>query len=128
MLRPGLVGSIPLRECQDLVADSTTPDGDARRILNGLTLEIRQGQSIGIAGRSGSGKSTWLRCVLRLIHPAAGEVLVGGVPIGVLSREDIGKSIGYVSQTPFVFAATVADNISYGCGTVSRAQIPEAAH
>src|SRR2546423_5273541 len=56
MRPPRLDGSIPLLECQDLVADYTTPDGDARRILNGLTLEIRQGQTIGIAGRSGSGK------------------------------------------------------------------------
>lgn len=124
---PKLDGSIPLLECQDLIVNYTAPDGTARRILNSLTLEIRQGQTIGIAGRSGSGKSTWLRCVLRLIHPASGEVLVGGVPIGVLSREDIGKSIGYVSQIPFVFSGTVAENISYGCGGVSMEQIKEAA-
>jgi len=68
-----------------------------------------------------------LRCVLRLIHPASGEVLVGGVPIGVLSREDIGKTIGYVSQVPFVFSGTVAENISYGCGNVSAEQIHDAA-
>ena len=67
---PRLDGSIPLLECQDLVVSYTTPDGASRRILDGLNLEIRQGQTIGIAGRSGSGKSTWLRCVLRLIHPA----------------------------------------------------------
>ena len=65
--------------------------------------------------------------MLRLIHPASGEVLVGGVPIGVLSREDIGKSIGYVSQVPFVFSGTVAENIGYGCGDVSREQIKNAA-
>lgn len=124
---PRLDGSIPLLECRDLVVDYTSPNGEARRILNGLTLEIRQGQTIGIAGRSGSGKSTWLRCVLRLIHPASGEVLVGGVPINVLSREDIGKSIGYVSQVPFVFSGTVAENISYGCGETSMEKIQEAA-
>ncbi len=127
-LRPPLLdGSIPLLQCQDLVVEYSTPDGGARRILNGLSLEIRHGQTIGIAGRSGSGKSTWLRCVLRLIHPASGEVLVGGVPINVLSREDIGKSIGYVSQVPFVFSGTVAENISYGCGEVTLDQIQEAA-
>ncbi|MEK6335625.1 MAG: ABC transporter ATP-binding protein [Acidobacteriota bacterium] len=127
MRPPRLDGSIPLLECQDLVVDYTAPDGAPRRILNGLTLEIRQGQTIGVAGRSGSGKSTWLRCMLRLIHPASGEVLVGGVPIGVLSREDIGKTIGYVSQVPFVFSGTVAENISYGCGPASLDQIQEAA-
>ncbi len=124
---PRLDGSIPLLECHDLIVDYTTPDGKARRILNGLTLEIRQGQTIGIAGRSGSGKSTWLRCMLRLIHPASGEVLVGGVPINVLSREDIGKSIGYVSQVPFVFSGTVAENIAYGCGATSLEKVQDAA-
>ena len=124
---PRLDGSIPLLECQDLMVDYKTPDGEPRRILNGLTLAIRQGQTIGVAGRSGSGKSTWLRCMLRLIHPTSGEVLVGGVPIGVLSREDIGKSIGYVSQVPFVFSGTVAENISYGCGETTLEQIHDAA-
>lgn len=124
---PRLDGSIPLLECRDLVVEYQTPDGAPRRILNGLSLEIRQGQTIGIAGRSGSGKSTWLRCMLRLIHPASGEVLVGGVPIGVLSREDIGKSIGYVSQVPFVFSGTVAENIAYGCGSPTLEEIQEAA-
>jgi ATP-binding cassette, subfamily B, bacterial len=123
---PRLDGSIPLLECQDLVVEYNTPHG-RRRILDGVTLAIRQGQTIGIAGRSGSGKSTWLRAVLRLLHPTSGEVLVGGVPIGVLSREDIGKSIGYVSQVPFVFSGTVRENIGYGCGTVGLEQIQEAA-
>jgi ATP-binding cassette subfamily B protein len=127
MRPPRLDGSIPLLECKDLVVEYSTPDGGARRILNGLTLEIRQGQTIGIAGPSGSGKSTWLRCVLRLLHPASGEVLVGGVPINALSREDIGKSIGYVSQIPFVFSGTVAENIGYGCGAPTIEQIQEAA-
>ncbi len=123
---PRLDGSIPLLECQDLVVEYNTPHGK-RRILDGVTLAIRQGQTIGIAGRSGSGKSTWLRAVLRLLHPTSGEVLVGGVPIGVLSREDIGKSIGYVSQVPFVFSGTVRENIGYGCGTIGMEQIQEAA-
>lgn len=127
MRAPRLDGTLPLLDCQNLVVEYATPEGQPRRILDGLTLQIHQGQTIGIAGRSGSGKSTWLRCVLRLLHPAAGEVLVGGVPIGVLSREDIGKSIGYVSQVPFVFSGTVADNISYGCGQIGLEQIQDAA-
>ena len=123
---PKLDGTVPLLECRDLVVEYETPTGP-RRILDGVTLAITQGQTIGIAGPSGSGKSTWLRAMLRLLHPVSGEVLVGGVPIGVLSREDIGKSVGYVSQTPFVFSGTVRDNIAYGCGDVTLDQIHEAA-
>ncbi len=124
---PRLDGSLPLLECQDLVVEYPMPQSGHRRVLDGLTLEIRQGQTIGIAGRSGSGKSTWLRCMLRLLHPTSGDVLVGGVPIRVLSREDIGKSIGYVSQVPFVFSGTVAENIAYGCGEVTSEKIADAA-
>jgi ATP-binding cassette subfamily B protein len=123
---PRLDGSVPLLECQDLVVNYDTTTGP-RRALDGVTLAIRQGETIGIAGRSGSGKSTWLRCVLRLLHPTSGEVLLGGVPIGVLSRDDIGKSIGYVSQTPFVFSGTVRENIAYGCGQVTLEQVTQAA-
>ena len=123
---PRLDGSVPLLECNDLVVEYKTPEG-TRRVLDGVTLAITQGQTIGVAGPSGSGKSTWLRAMLRLLHPTSGEVLVGGVPIGVLSREDIGKSIGYVSQIPFSFSGTVAENIAYGCGDVSQEQIEQAA-
>ena len=45
----------------------------------------------------------------------------------MLSREDIGKSIGYVSQVPFVFSGSVAENTSYGCGAATREQIEDAA-
>jgi len=123
---PKLDGSVPLLSCIDLQVQYQTAQGP-RRILDGVTLDIRQGQTIGIAGPSGSGKSTWLRAMLRLLHPSSGEVRIGGVPIGVLSREDIGKYIGYVSQMPFVFAGTVRENIAYGCGEASAEQIETAA-
>ena len=123
---PKLDGSVPLLSCVDLEVEYQTPQGP-RRILDGVNLDILQGQTIGIAGPSGSGKSTWLRAMLRLLHPSSGEVRVGGVPIGVLSREDIGKHIGYVSQMPFVFSGTVRDNIAYGCGEVTPEQVESAA-
>src|SRR5207248_8926846 len=67
-----------------------------------------------VAGRSGSGKSTWIKVLLRLVHPCGGRVTVGGVPLEDLPRETIGQAFGYVGQTPFVFAGTVAENIAYG--------------
>jgi ATP-binding cassette subfamily B protein len=123
---PRLEGNVPLLECQDLVVEHKTPHGN-RRILDGVSLSVQRGQTIGIAGRSGSGKSTWLRAVLRLVEVTSGDVFLGGVPIGVLSREDISKSIGYVSQAPFLFSGSVRENIGYGCGAVSIEQIEDAA-
>ena len=67
---------------------------------------------------------------LRLTHPTAGEVDVGGVPIREVSRDAIGRLVGYVSQQPFVFAGTIAQNIAYDTSRIRselgyREPIPE---
>jgi spermidine/putrescine transport system ATP-binding protein len=77
-------------------------------------MTIRHGETIGAAGRAGSGKSTWLKVLMRLVHPTRGRVVVGGVALETLSRESIAKLVGYVSQTPVLFAGSVADNIAFG--------------
>jgi ATP-binding cassette subfamily B protein len=64
---------------------------------------------------------------MRLAHPSGGTALVGGVPLECLSREAIGRFIGYVGQNPFVFAGTVATNIAYGCEGATREKIRRAA-
>jgi ATP-binding cassette subfamily B protein len=125
--QPDVKGRVALLDCKNLVVEYDDGDGGRRRALNGVTLAIEAGQTIGVAGPSGSGKSTWLRAMLRLIHPKSGTVLVGGVPIAALSREDIGKLIGYVSQIPFVFADTVRANIAYENPGATEAQIEAAA-
>src|SRR5208282_4647121 len=84
------------------------------RALDGISLTIRHGETIGVAGCSGGGKSTWLKCLLRLNHPCGGQVELGGVPLEEVSREAIGRLLGYVGQAPFVFAGTIAENIAYG--------------
>jgi ATP-binding cassette subfamily B protein len=116
-----------LVKTEDLAMVYTSPDGRSKTVLDGVDLKIDLGETIGVAGPSGSGKSTWLKLLLRLIHPTGGRLFLGGEPIKAISREDIGKLIGYVSQTPFVFAGTIADNIAYGCGRVTREQVEVAA-
>ncbi|WP_165072854.1 ABC transporter ATP-binding protein [Paludisphaera rhizosphaerae] len=86
-----------------------------RRALDGLSLVIRHGETIGMAGRSGCGKTTWLRVLMRLVHPTSGRVWFGGVPLESVTRESIGDMVGYVGQNPFVFTGTIAENIAYGC-------------
>ncbi len=76
-----------------------------------VSMTIRHGETIGVAGRSGGGKSTWLRVMVRLTHPSAGRVMLGGLPLEAVSREAIGDLIGYVGQNPFVFSGTIAENI-----------------
>ncbi len=96
-------------------------------VLKDVSLTILPGETIGIAGRSGGGKSTFLKMLLRLVHPTAGTVQVGSVPLESLSRSEIGRLFGYVGQSPFVFTGTIAENIAYGTDDTSRDQIRRAA-
>ncbi len=112
-LEPRLEPGAPLLVVEGLAVEYRTPQGP-RSALRGASLSIRHGETVGIAGRSGCGKTTWLRVLLRLTHPSAGRVSLGGVPLENVSREAIGRLIGYVGQSPFVFAGTIAENIAYG--------------
>jgi ATP-binding cassette subfamily B protein len=112
---------------ENLQAEYMTAEGKRVRALDGISLGIRYGETIGVAGRSGSGKSTWLKVLLRLTHPCGGNVLVGGVPLEAVSREQLAHFMGYVGQSPFVFAGTIAQNIAYGNGNVSGEDIRQAA-
>ncbi|MGL4554113.1 MAG: ABC transporter ATP-binding protein, partial [Gemmataceae bacterium] len=123
---PKVVKGEPIIVTRGVTVDFPTADGP-RRGLDGATLEIRHGDTVGLAGPSGCGKSTWLRVLLRLTHPTGGEVEVGGVPLADLSREDIGRLFGYVGQNPFVFSGTVAENIAYGCAGATPEAIEGAA-
>lgn len=125
--RPQLDGQAPVIAARDLVMDYRTADGKQRRALCGVSLDVRRGETIGVAGPSGSGKSSWLKVVMRLVHPTSGQVAIGGEPLEAVSREVIGETFGYVSQIPFVFAGTVAENIAYGSGDVTPEEIERAA-
>jgi len=123
---PALETDRPLLEAEALVVEYPTASGP-RRALDNVNMCIRHGETVGFAGPSGCGKTTLLRVMLRLTHPSAGAVRVGGVNLENVSREDIGTLIGYVGQNPFVFHGTIAENISYGASGVTQAQIEDAA-
>ncbi|HVK07782.1 MAG TPA: ABC transporter ATP-binding protein [Gemmataceae bacterium] len=99
---------------EGLKVDYPLPDGRLRPALHGIDLQIRAGETIGVAGKTGCGKSTWLKVLTRLMAPSAGRVWVKGVPLEELSRETISHLIGYVGQNPFVFSGTIEENITYG--------------
>ena len=124
---PRLALGAPLFVTEDLRVEYRTPDGHCRHALHGVTLEIRHGETIGVAGPSGCGKTTWLRVMMRLVHPSGGSVWLGGVPLESITRETIGDKIGYVGQNPFVFAGTITENIAYGREFASEAEIEHAA-
>lgn len=112
-LQPIVDRSVPVFELKDVTADFIAPDGSRRTALRAVSVRIGLGEMVGIAGRSGAGKSTLLRIALRLAHPIGGAVHFGGVPLESVTRHALAESIGYVSQSPFLFAGTVRENLSY---------------
>ena len=93
----------------------TYPGSDAVTVLDGINLTIKPGQSIGIAGASGCGKTTFIHILLKLIHGYTGEVSLFDKGLTAISREELADQIAYVPQKPFVFSGTIKDNILYGC-------------
>ncbi len=124
---PRLQSGEPAIVVDDLRVEYSTPAEKCPRTLHGISLTIRHGETIGIAGRSGGGKSTLLKVLLRLLHPCGGRVLVGAVPLEAVSRAAVGQLFGYVGQSPFVFAGTITENIAYGNENPSSDAIRRAA-
>ena len=81
--------------------------------LQGVTLEIPRGASVGIIGPSGAGKSTLVNVLSGLLQPTQGEIQVDGRPMTQEQMSSYRQSIGYVPQNPYLMAGTVADNISF---------------
>lgn len=100
-------GRIELRDVRAGYADG--PD-----ILQGLSMVIPAGETHAIVGSTGAGKSSLLRLVLRFDDPRSGRVLLDGEDIRELDWESLRGSMGYVAQDVYMFAGTIAENISYG--------------
>jgi ABC-type multidrug transport system fused ATPase/permease subunit len=91
---PHLVPGRPAVEIGGLEVEYVTPHGKHARALDGISLAIRHGETIGVAGRSGCGKTTWLKVLMRLTHPCGGRVALGSVPLDNVSRAAISRLVG----------------------------------
>lgn len=86
-----------------------------RLIIKDFNLKIRAGERIGIVGRSGSGKSSLANLLCRFYEANSGEILLDGIDIRQISRQELRKNMSIVLQEPFLFSGTLAENIAYGC-------------
>ncbi|HLG07284.1 MAG TPA: ABC transporter ATP-binding protein [Gaiellaceae bacterium] len=86
----------------------------ARPVLEGVSLEIEAGHTLALIGRTGSGKTTLASLVPRFYDTTAGRVLVDGVDVRDVERRSLRREIGVISQDPFLFSASVRDNIALG--------------
>lgn len=99
-------------------------DGDEpERVLHGVDVVVRPGRSLGLIGRTGSGKSTIAKLAVRLHEADAGTVRVGGVPIGEVS--DLRRHVGMVTQDVQLFRASVRDNLTFFDATVPDERLLE---
>jgi ATP-binding cassette, subfamily B, bacterial MsbA len=99
-----------------------------RPALNGVTLEVKPGETVALVGASGSGKSSLIHLIARFYHPDSGRVSVDGHDLESLTLESLRRQIALVSQNVVLFNDTVAANIAYGrADRVAEADIVRAA-
>ncbi|EGG46750.1 MULTISPECIES: ABC transporter ATP-binding protein [Streptomyces] len=100
---------------------------DGRPVLQGLSFEIRSGETLAVVGSSGSGKSTVSLLLPRFYDVTHGAVLVGGHDVRELTFDSLRAAIGLVPEDSFLFSDTVRANLAYGRPEATREQIEAAA-
>ncbi len=95
--------------------------------LQGLNLSINPGEKVGVIGRSGAGKSTFVKLILRFYDPEAGRILIDGQNILDLNQESLRRAIGMVQQDSSLLHRSVRDNILYGRPDATEAEMIAAA-
>jgi len=95
--------------------------------LKDITLEIPAGATVAIVGHTGSGKTTLVSLIPRLLDPTSGSVFLDGVNLRDLDPEWLRRQIGFVPQETFLFSATLAENIAWGVEHASPDEIARAA-
>ena len=99
----------------------------ARPALSDVSLEIREGETVAIVGRSGAGKTTLASLLLRFFDPDEGRLTLGGVDYRQLSLAELRRRIGYVSQDTYLFNGSIEENLRIGRPDATLEEIQEAA-
>jgi ATP-binding cassette subfamily B protein len=98
-----------------------------RLVLEDVDLTIAPGRTVALIGHTGSGKTTLAALVPRFYDATAGRVLVDGVDVRDVTRRSLRREVGVISQDPFLFSATVRENIAFGAPDATDEQVVEAA-
>lgn len=109
-------GSVRETTCADILVQNVSfsyARGEPR-IIDGINMEIPINRKIGLAGAVGSGKTTLIKLIMRIIDPSAGEVKIGGTNIKDIPLATLRSFFSYVPQEPSLFSDTVGNNIRFG--------------
>ena len=101
-------------------------EDDPTRVVDNITLSLPAGTSIGVLGRTGSGKTTLARLLLRLVEPTEGSIRLGGEELHQVALADLRARTGVVSQDVHLFSASIRDNMTLFDETVSDADVRNA--
>jgi len=111
--------------------ESPAPDQDATArdayALRDVSLTAEPGETIGIVGQTGAGKSTLMKLLFRFFDVAEGSITIDGVDLRDCKRRSLRSQLGYVEQEPFLFWGTVRENIAYATDNDSDAAVERAA-
>ena len=100
--------------------------GDERSVLHDVRLQIEPGRSVGVVGRTGSGKTTLSRLVLRLVEARQGEVRLGGVPVADIPMAELRRRVALVPQEVELFSGSIRDNVTLFDPAPSDAAVADA--
>jgi len=101
--------------------------GEKEQVLRDFTLHIRPGESVALVGHTGAGKSSIAKLITRFYEFQDGRILVDDQDIRTFDLQSYRRRLGIVSQSPFLFAGTVADNIRYAVPALSDAAVEQIA-
>ncbi len=100
---------------------------EQEQVLTNFNIHIRPGESVALVGHTGAGKSSIAKLVARFYEFQAGNILIDGQDIRSFDLQQYRSQLGIVSQIPFLFSGTVAENVCYACAQVSENQVAEIA-
>jgi ATP-binding cassette subfamily B protein len=118
--KPAIEGKIEFR-------DVTFGYESHKPVLHDINITIAPGEMLGLVGRSGAGKSTFINLVCRLYDVDDGQILIDDVDVQDIKMSDLHNQIGVVLQETFLFSGTIAENIAYGKPSAARIEILRAA-
>ena len=119
---------VPLRTVRGaLDFRGVTMDYGSGLSLDSIDLRISEGATIAVVGPTGSGKTTLVSLIPRLMDPTSGSVMLDGVDLRDLDPAELRRQIGFVPQETFLFSATIAENIAFGVEDATEEQIRRAA-
>jgi ATP-binding cassette subfamily B protein len=96
-------------------------------VLKGVSFSLKEGESLAVVGRTGSGKTTIINLINRMYQHQSGEILLDGIPVEAYTLETLRSSIGVVLQDVFLFSGSVIDNVTLRNPSISKEEVREAA-